>query len=97
MLGTTKLQKPAGVATPARKDRDRSVQVNVSLGGNEDDDASRRLVRKIRNSITRTLEQEHGNAFRVSFVGAEAKPAPREADVRPARSTAPGCGAWWNF
>lgn len=95
MLNASNSARPA--AGPVRKDRDRSLQVKVSLTAS-DEDASRRLVRKIRSSIARMLEQEAGASFRISTINGEsANAAPSVQKTRRTKPAAPGSGAWWNF
>lgn len=83
MLGKTQ-HLSIGSRARAARGRERAVDFHVTIP--ECDDAvSRRLVRRIQNSIERTL-------------AAETAAAAPEAETRQTRSgTAPGCGAWWAF
>lgn len=88
MLGKTQ-NHSAGTRARAPKVRERAVDFHVTIPAG-DDAVTRRLVRRIQNSIDRTLASEVKQA---PSSGAATKPATNRA----AQSAAPGCGAWWAF
>lgn len=58
---------------------------------------NRRLARKIRDSITRTLAQENAAGCDVFVEGEGTAPARTPQRSNKPTHAAPGCGAWWNF
>lgn len=92
MLGKTPPQFPTKTATPARKSRERAVDFHVVIP-DADDAVTRRLVRRIQQSIDRTLAAETPD----TAAPAAGDKAAAGSDAAPAQRTRPGCGAWWAF
>lgn len=92
MLGKTQHQS-GGTRARAVKSRERSVDFHVTIPAS-DDAVARRLVKRIQNSIERTIASEKtGAATLAPAAGNAAEPV----EARTAKPTPPGCGAWWAF